>query len=179
MQFNAPLPHIPYYSTSMVTETHIYFLTTALTLLLPPLLAIYIHYDYKAFLSLGPGGTPATPLGYLKIKLLSLLCLRDPLRAIPVPPHFRPQTGYFNDDALAPRKGERPLVANRPRKATQPSTNSSLRVFSRLPKTRGTAWWNAHRVSKRTAPASSPRSPSHALAAAKSATPTPLTAPCT
>jgi hypothetical protein len=110
MQFNAPLPHIPYYSTGMVTETHVYFLTTALTLLLPPLLAIYIHYDYKAFLSLGPGGTPATPLGYLKIKLLSLLCLRDPLRAIPVPPHFRPQKGYFNDDALAPRKGERPLV---------------------------------------------------------------------
>jgi hypothetical protein len=105
---NAPMPS--YYSTTTMTETYIHLLTTALTLLLPPLLAFYVHYDYKAFLSLGPGGTPATPLGYLKIKLLSLVCLRDPLQPMAIPPHFRPQQGYFNDTSLPNRKGERPLV---------------------------------------------------------------------
>jgi hypothetical protein len=94
----------------MLSETYIHALTTLLTLLLPPLLAYYIHYDYKAFLSLGPGGTPATPLGYLKIKLLSLICLRDPLQPLPIPPHFRPQQGYFTDPALPTRKGCRPFV---------------------------------------------------------------------
>ncbi|KAF2032010.1 hypothetical protein EK21DRAFT_99331 [Setomelanomma holmii] len=94
----------------MLSETYIHLFTTILTLLLPPLLAFYIHYDYKAFLRLGPGGTPSTPLGYLKIKLLSLICLRDPFKPLPIPPHFRPQQGYFTSPALATRKGCRPLV---------------------------------------------------------------------
>jgi hypothetical protein len=102
---------IPYYFTTMMNETTIHVLTTVLTFLLPPLLALYIRSDYKAFLSLGPGGTPPTPLGYLKIKLLSLFCLRDPIRPMSIPPHFRPQTGYFtNTSTLATRKGSRPLV---------------------------------------------------------------------
>jgi hypothetical protein len=109
MDFNT-LSSTPHYLTTMFTETSIHLLTTALTLLLPPLLAFYVHYDYKAFLSLGPGGTPPTPLGYLKIKLLSLICLRDPLCPISIPPHFRPQKGYLNDDTLPQRKGERPVV---------------------------------------------------------------------
>ena len=110
MNFDAPFSGMPYYLSTMLSETTIHILTTVLTFLLPPLLAFYIHYDYKAYLSLGPGGTPATPLGYLKIKLLSLICLRDPLHPLPIPPHFRPQKGYFNDDTLPARKGERPLV---------------------------------------------------------------------
>ncbi|KAF2656511.1 hypothetical protein K491DRAFT_628151 [Lophiostoma macrostomum CBS 122681] len=75
--------------------THLHILTTLLTLTLPIILLLYIHRDYKSFLSLGPGGTPSTPLGYLKIKLLSILSLRDPLRPLPVPLHFRPQHGYL------------------------------------------------------------------------------------
>ncbi|KAL5120237.1 hypothetical protein ACEQ8H_001795 [Pleosporales sp. CAS-2024a] len=98
-----------------MTEPYIHVLTTALTLLLPPLLAWYIHRDYKAFISLGPGGTPSTPLGYLKIKLLSLVCLRDPLRPMAIPAHFRPQTGYFaaltTGQQLPRRKGARPVIA--------------------------------------------------------------------
>lgn len=103
-------PNVIYSFPPIVSETSIHILTTVLTFLLPPLLAFYIHYDYKAFLSLGPGGTPSTPSGYLKIKLLSLICLRDPFRPLPIPPHFRPQQGYFRSDALPPRKGIRPLV---------------------------------------------------------------------
>ncbi|KAH8727611.1 hypothetical protein GQ44DRAFT_611448 [Phaeosphaeriaceae sp. PMI808] len=115
----------------MAAETYVYFFTTTLTLLLPPLLAFYIHYDYKAFLSLGPGGTPSTPLGYLKIKLLSLICLRDPLRPISIPPHFRPQKGYFNDAALPPRKGGRPFVQGiAPQR--QQTHKSSVPVYKNL-----------------------------------------------
>ncbi|CAG5157101.1 uncharacterized protein ALTATR162_LOCUS4893 [Alternaria atra] len=96
---------------SMFTETSMHMLIVALALFLPIITAFYIHKDYCAFLSLGPGGTPATPLGYLKIKFLSLICLRDPLRPIGIPPHFRPQKGYFADgDALPSRKGSKPLV---------------------------------------------------------------------
>lgn len=81
---------------------------TTLLLTVPLLTALYIHHDYAAFLSLGPGGTPSTPLGYLKLKLLSLITLRNPLRPLPVPPHFRPSTGHLT--SLPPRAGPRPLV---------------------------------------------------------------------
>ncbi|KAF2833074.1 hypothetical protein CC86DRAFT_365059 [Ophiobolus disseminans] len=101
---------MPYYVKAMLSETTFHILTTVLTFVLPPLLALYIHKDYKAYISLGPGGTPSTPLGYLKIKLLSIICLRDPLRPLPIPPHFRPQKGYFDNGALPARKGTRPLV---------------------------------------------------------------------
>lgn len=97
--------------TPMLSETHMHILATVLTLILPILTAIYIHKDYKAFLKLGPGGTPSTPLGYLKIKLLSIICLRDPHRPLPIPPHFRPQKGYFSEDALPQRSGSTPVVA--------------------------------------------------------------------
>jgi len=87
----------------------IYSMSVALTLILLPVVTLsYIRNDYQAFLSLGPGGTPATPFGYMKIKLLSLVCLRDPLRPLPIPPHFRPQKGYLS--SLPARAGNRPLV---------------------------------------------------------------------
>ncbi|KAF1930755.1 uncharacterized protein M421DRAFT_418236 [Didymella exigua CBS 183.55] len=86
-----------------------YVLATILVLTLPVLTAFCTYHDYKAFLSLGPGGTPSTPLGYLKVKTLGLISLRDPLRPLPIPPHFRPQKGYL--DSLPARSGERPLVA--------------------------------------------------------------------
>ncbi|KAF2276109.1 uncharacterized protein EI97DRAFT_398768 [Westerdykella ornata] len=82
-----------------------------LSTLLAALLTIYyIHNDYLLFLSLGPGGTPSTPLGYLKIKLLSLISLRDPLRPLPIPPHFRPQKGYLTPTSLPKRHGPRPVI---------------------------------------------------------------------
>ena len=92
----------------LITESHIHVLTTILVFTLPFLTAYHIYHDYKAFLSLGPGGTPSTPLGYLKVKTLGLFSLRDPLRPLPIPPHFRPQKGYL--DSLPIRSGERPLV---------------------------------------------------------------------
>ncbi|KAF1841010.1 uncharacterized protein K460DRAFT_380749 [Cucurbitaria berberidis CBS 394.84] len=105
-----PLETLYPFPIPMLSEAHIHIFTAVLTLLLPLATAFYIHYDYRAFLSLGPGGTPSTPLGYLKIKLLSILCLRDPLRPLPIPPHFRPQKGYLNDGTLLKRPGTKPVV---------------------------------------------------------------------
>jgi hypothetical protein len=95
-------------TSTLVSEPHLSILATCVTFLLPLLAAFYIHHDYRTFLSLGPGGTPSTPLGYLKVKTLSVISLRDPLRPLPTPPHFRPQEGYLN--LLPLRKGVRPLV---------------------------------------------------------------------
>ncbi|KAF1953360.1 hypothetical protein CC80DRAFT_494646 [Byssothecium circinans] len=93
---------------TFLTPTTLHVVSLTLTLILPVLTFLYIRRDYKAFLSLGPGGTPPTPLGYTKLKLLSILCLRDPTHPLPIPPHFRPQKGYLS--SLPPRRGPRPLV---------------------------------------------------------------------
>ncbi|KAF1988418.1 hypothetical protein K402DRAFT_300979, partial [Aulographum hederae CBS 113979] len=73
-----------------------------------------IHADYIAFLSLGPGGTPSTPLGYLRVKLLSLLALRNPYLPPPIPSCLNPQIGYFSlpntSTNLPKRDGTRPIV---------------------------------------------------------------------
>ncbi|CAO2650548.1 Nn.00g018400.m01.CDS01 [Neocucurbitaria sp. VM-36] len=125
LQISHPLP------TTMLSESLIHIFTTVLTLLLSIITAFYIHHDYRAFLSLGPGGTPSTPLGYLKIKLLSLICLRDPLRPLPIPPHFRPQTGYLHDSALPKRKGTKPIVQGiAPQR--QQTQKSDGHVYARL-----------------------------------------------
>ncbi|KAF2463211.1 uncharacterized protein BDR25DRAFT_385006 [Lindgomyces ingoldianus] len=96
---------------SLLTTPHLKLLTLLLTLTLPILTLLYIHHDYCAFLSLGPGGTPSTPLGYLKIKLLSIVSLRNPYRPLPVPAYFRPQRGYLSTScSLTKREGRRPIV---------------------------------------------------------------------
>ncbi|KAF1817265.1 hypothetical protein P152DRAFT_376985, partial [Eremomyces bilateralis CBS 781.70] len=85
-------------------------LTTLLLLLLflLPLFSLLplLHKDYILFLSLGPGGTPPTPLGYLRIKFLSLFAHPHPRRASPLPP----TAGYLHPSTLPPRRGSRPTV---------------------------------------------------------------------
>ncbi|RMZ68910.1 glutamate-1-semialdehyde -aminomutase [Pyrenophora seminiperda CCB06] len=94
-----------------ITETQLHILTTVLAFALPFIAAFYVHKDYHAFLSLGPGGTPATPRGYLKIKILSIISMKDTSQPIPIPPHFRPLKGYFDEDTIPRRAGSRPEIA--------------------------------------------------------------------
>jgi hypothetical protein len=116
-------------SLPLITEGYFHVLTTILVLILPILTAFYIYHDYKLFLSLGPGGTPQTPLGYLKVKTLGLVSLRDPLRPLPIPPHFRPQKGYL--ESLPTRSGSRPSVAGiAPQR--QQTQRSSEKMYDRL-----------------------------------------------
>jgi hypothetical protein len=80
-------------------------------------LARLIYQDYQFFLSLGPGGTPPTPLGYMRICLLRLVKLRDPLNPPVLDPGLHPQEGLLSakENPLPIRKGEegrrRPQVA--------------------------------------------------------------------
>jgi hypothetical protein len=73
-----------------------------------------IHNDYENFINLGPGGTPSTFFGYLKITYLRLFALSDPY----TPPSFSseriyPTTGYYQraHSWLPKRNGSRPKIA--------------------------------------------------------------------
>ncbi|KAL2820758.1 hypothetical protein BJX63DRAFT_418375 [Aspergillus granulosus] len=77
-------------------------------------LAIYlihsIRKDYHAFLALGPGGTPSTPAGYVRICILRLVSLRNPLEPPSVPPTLNPKHGFLSRSTLLLRSGARPTV---------------------------------------------------------------------
>ncbi|KAF2761505.1 hypothetical protein EJ05DRAFT_482382 [Pseudovirgaria hyperparasitica] len=94
--------------------------------LIPPMYIIV--NDYTAFTSLGPGGTPSTPYGYLKIRFLSLFALRDPYAPAFVHPHFTP--GVLS--ALPKRGAPRPRVAGIAphRQTTQRITPGMYALFS-------------------------------------------------
>ncbi|OJJ49784.1 hypothetical protein ASPZODRAFT_128314 [Penicilliopsis zonata CBS 506.65] len=85
---------------------------SAALILLPILiLAQYVRRDYRAFIALGPGGTPSTPRGYLRICVLRLFTLRNPLHPPAVAPTLSPQQGILTSDRLPARNGSRPRVA--------------------------------------------------------------------
>jgi Family of unknown function (DUF5519) len=68
-----------------------------------------IIHDYYDYLSLGPGGTPSTPAGYLRIKFLTIFALKDPYSPLPVPIDILQKFGYLNQ-ALPDRHGDRPIT---------------------------------------------------------------------
>jgi len=78
-------------------------LLLATTLFIPLSGAIYL--DYQHFLSLGPGGTPQTIAGYLRLKLLSLFTLRDPHTPPPIPYGLVTKTGHLSSHTLPKRAG--------------------------------------------------------------------------
>ena len=77
-----------------------------ITILLPAYR--FVLKDYHAFLALGPGGTPKTFPGYLRVSYLRLFTISDPFR----PPSFAgtlfPVDGYLRQ--LPQRSGPRPTV---------------------------------------------------------------------
>ncbi|PGH07965.1 hypothetical protein GX51_01405 [Blastomyces parvus] len=67
-----------------------------------------VRKGYHDFLALGPGGTPSTPAGYLRICVLRIFTLRNPLNPPYIPSYIHPQSGILND--LPKRIGSRPEV---------------------------------------------------------------------
>ncbi len=65
--------------------------------------------DYNAFLALGPGGTPSTFAGYLRVSYLRFFALRDPFQPPSLAQAMYPDRGYLH--SLRKRCGPRPLVA--------------------------------------------------------------------
>ena len=88
-----------------------------------------IYRDYNAFKSLGPGGTPSTPLGYLKIKVLGMFALGNVYKPASIPSHFRPQSGYLA--TLPERFGVRPRVTGIAPQRQQDQTSSPT-IFNAL-----------------------------------------------
>jgi len=86
-------------------------LTCTLLALAP--LPFIIYNDYENFLSLGPGGTPSTFLGYLKIAYLRLFALSDPYTPATFSEKIYPATGYYQraHTWLPERTGPRPKIA--------------------------------------------------------------------
>ncbi|RAH87627.1 hypothetical protein BO86DRAFT_7170 [Aspergillus japonicus CBS 114.51] len=102
--------------------------TTCLLLLLPTLYLLHtIRKDYHAFLALGPGGTPSTPAGYLRICILRLFILRNPLLAPAIPPCVQPQQGLLSPSHLPPRSGPRPVVTGiAPQRQTTQKSDAAI-----------------------------------------------------
>ncbi|KFH45006.1 hypothetical protein ACRE_041910 [Hapsidospora chrysogenum ATCC 11550] len=83
--------------------------TIAAVGLVPALL--FIYNDYQNFLGLGPGGTPSTLRGYLKISYLRLWALRDPFTARKPELNSVPSKGILAMKSLPYRMGPKPRVA--------------------------------------------------------------------
>ncbi|PWY89727.1 hypothetical protein BO70DRAFT_392941 [Aspergillus heteromorphus CBS 117.55] len=110
-----------------LTNPPILLLLTLPTLLLTHL----ILKDYHAFLALGPGGTPSTPLGYLRICMLRLFTIRDPFHPPSIPSTLLPQSGLLSAHTLSPRPGPRPTVIGiAPQR--QMSQKSGLKMYELL-----------------------------------------------
>ena len=68
----------------------------------------FVLKDYQSFLALGPGGTPKTFLGYLRVSYLRLFTISDPFQPPPLAGAVFPINGYLRH--LSPRLGRRPTV---------------------------------------------------------------------
>jgi len=98
---NFTAPEVQSYSSS----------PTAPGLLILAMLAAYVTYkDYSGFLSLGPGGTPSTFAGYMKITFLRLFALRHPRCPAPIPEELQ-NSGFLRPGSIPVRRSARPDVA--------------------------------------------------------------------
>jgi hypothetical protein len=89
---------------------------------------LHLYTDYKAFLALGPGGTPSTIPGYVRIKTLSIFALRNPYLPTSTPTTTREQ-GYLHHlpARLKPRPVTRGIAPHR-----QITQRASPALYQRL-----------------------------------------------
>ncbi|KAL4786107.1 hypothetical protein BJX76DRAFT_346537 [Aspergillus varians] len=101
-------PNQEEYSLASLSAFHV-----QLALILLPITFYLIHSirkDYHAFLALGPGGTPSTPAGYLRICILRLVTIRNPFEPPSIPQTLYPKSGFLTHAAIPARPGSRPTV---------------------------------------------------------------------
>lgn len=83
----------------------------SILILLTPL-SLLIHNDYLNFLKLGPGGTPSTPSGYIRLTFYRLFTLRDPF-SLP-PTHSQSQSQTQCSSEIKPVHPPHGILANLP-----------------------------------------------------------------
>ena len=86
---------------------HLFYPTILISILLPAYR--FILKDYHAFLALGPGGTPSTFAGYLRVTYLRLFTIKDPFQPPSLALPTSPQGSYLS--RLPQRSGPRPVTA--------------------------------------------------------------------
>ncbi|KAI9171546.1 hypothetical protein HJFPF1_01032 [Paramyrothecium foliicola] len=84
------------------------YIAEVLIVLVPTVLLI--QNDYRNYLGLGPGGTPSTFRGYLRITWLKVWALRNPYKPPKAEPTLNPPVGIFDRQSLPYRAGPRPCV---------------------------------------------------------------------
>ncbi|KAL3420739.1 hypothetical protein PVAG01_07184 [Phlyctema vagabunda] len=87
------------------------FWACALVIVAP--IPIIIYNDYINFISLGPGGTPPTLAGWLKITYLRFFALSNPYAPATFAGPLNPPSGYYKGSSawLPKRTGPRPTIA--------------------------------------------------------------------
>lgn len=98
---------------AIIISIHILHPSLTCTLIALSPLPWIIHNDYANFISLGPGGTPSTFFGYLKITYLRLFALSDPYTPATFSDEISPYMGYYQrSQAWIPKRmGPRPTIA--------------------------------------------------------------------
>ena len=86
---------------------HLLYPTILISVLLPAYRLIL--KDYQKFLALGPGGTPSTFVGYLRVTYLRLFTIRDPFQPPSLAQPTCPQGSFLS--RLPRRSGPRPTTA--------------------------------------------------------------------
>lgn len=66
----------------------------------------FLYLDYRKYLALGPGGTPASITGYLRVTVLGFFALRNPYEPPQVPRYMAQKQGFLT--SLPKREGVRP-----------------------------------------------------------------------
>ncbi|KAJ3517573.1 hypothetical protein NM208_g14687 [Fusarium decemcellulare] len=104
-------PTIVLSATALVLLIHFLepYLAEVLVGLVP--VVLLIHNDYQNFLNLGPGGTPSTFSGYIRISWFRLWSLSDPFVPPASDPKLLPTSGILHRHCLPYRAGPRPVVA--------------------------------------------------------------------
>ncbi|KAI0135487.1 hypothetical protein F4814DRAFT_401427 [Daldinia grandis] len=91
-------------STQLLRPSAVAFLISVFTVV------VFVHNDYHNYLKLGPGGTPATFAGYIRINWFKLWACRDPFTPLPADPDVQPAAGILRERPLPYRCGPRPKV---------------------------------------------------------------------
>ncbi|EME87615.1 uncharacterized protein MYCFIDRAFT_75464, partial [Pseudocercospora fijiensis CIRAD86] len=73
-----------------------------------PVNRVHVTQSSEHTKALGPGGTPSTVPGYIRVKCLGLFALRNPYEPAPIPEGMQCKRGYLCSGALPLRPHPRP-----------------------------------------------------------------------